>query len=80
MATNDPIPFFLSDHTEEHEQPVIENDRAVLSSRLLKTSILVVRWLLSFWRSYRLELHSCSLRRLRLRPSRAEWAGSARAL
>jgi hypothetical protein len=42
MATNDPIPLFLSDHTEEHEQPGIGKDRAVLSSRILKASILVV--------------------------------------
>jgi hypothetical protein len=42
MATNDPIPLFLSDHTEEPEQPVIGKDRAVMSSRIFKTSILVV--------------------------------------
>jgi hypothetical protein len=42
MATNDPIPLFLSDHTEEHEQPDIGKNRAVLSSRILKTSLLVV--------------------------------------
>jgi len=42
MATNDSIPLFLSDHTEEHEQPVIRKDRAVIWSRIVKTSILVV--------------------------------------
>ena len=44
MATNDLIPLFLSDHTEEPEQPGIGKawDRAVISSRTLKTSILVV--------------------------------------
>jgi len=42
MATNDSIPLFLSDHTEEPEQPVIGKDRAVISSRIVKTSILVV--------------------------------------
>ena len=44
MATNDLIPLFLSDHTEEPEQPGIGKawDRAVSSSRILKTGILVV--------------------------------------
>jgi len=42
MATNDSIPLFLSDHTEQLEQPVIGKDRAVTSSRIVKTSILVV--------------------------------------
>jgi hypothetical protein len=44
MATNDLIPLFLSDHTEELEQPVIgkARHRAAISSRILKTSILVV--------------------------------------
>jgi len=44
MATNNLIPLFLSDHTEEPEQPVIGNawHRAAISSRILKTSILVV--------------------------------------
>jgi len=44
MATNDTIPFFLSDHTEEPEQPVIGKawDIAAISSRILKTSILVI--------------------------------------
>src|SRR5882724_3987334 len=42
MATNDPIPLFLSDHTEEPEQPVIGKDRAVIWSRIVKTGILVV--------------------------------------
>jgi flagellar biosynthesis GTPase FlhF len=42
MAMNDPIPLFLSDHTEQPEQPVIGKDRAVMSSRIVKTSILVV--------------------------------------
>jgi hypothetical protein len=43
MATNDPIPLFLSDHIEEPEQPGIGKawDRAAISSRILKTSILV---------------------------------------
>src|SRR5882672_6803299 len=40
MATNDSIPLFLSDHTEGPEQPVIGKDRAVMSSRIVKTSIL----------------------------------------
>ncbi len=41
---NDLIPLFLSDHTEEPEQPVIGKawHRAAISSRILKTSILVV--------------------------------------
>jgi len=50
MATKDdfpldvPLPLFLSDHAEEPEQPGIGKawDRAVISSRILKTSILVV--------------------------------------
>jgi len=42
MATNDSIPLFLSDHTEQLEQPVIGKDRAVISSRIVKASILVV--------------------------------------
>jgi hypothetical protein len=42
MATNDPIPLFPSDHTEE-SQPVIGKawDIAAISSRILKTSILI---------------------------------------
>jgi hypothetical protein len=41
---NNLIPLFLSDHTEEPEQPVIgkARHRAAISSRILKTSILVV--------------------------------------
>ena len=39
MATNDPIPLFLS---EQHDQPDSGKDRAVISSRIVKTSILVV--------------------------------------
>jgi len=44
MATNDSSPLFLSDHTEEPEQPGTRKawDRADISSRILKTSILVV--------------------------------------
>jgi|SRR6267378_1383451 len=44
MATNDLIPLFLSDQTEEPEQPGIGKawDRAAISSRILTTSILVV--------------------------------------
>jgi hypothetical protein len=50
MATKDgfppdyPIPLFLSDQAEEPEQPGIGKawDRAVIASRILKTSILVV--------------------------------------
>jgi hypothetical protein len=49
MATKDGrpddlIPNFLSDYAEEHEQPGIVKalDRAVISSRILKTSILFV--------------------------------------
>jgi hypothetical protein len=44
MATNDLIPLFLSDHTEEPEQPVIGKawHRAAISSRILKTSILII--------------------------------------
>jgi hypothetical protein len=42
MATNDSIPLFLSDHAEQHEQPVIGKDRAVIASRIVKTSILIV--------------------------------------
>jgi hypothetical protein len=44
MATNDSFPLFLCDHTEESKQPVIgkARDRAAISSRILKTSILVV--------------------------------------
>jgi hypothetical protein len=44
MATNNLIPLFLADHTEEPEQPVIGKawHRAAISSRILKTSILVV--------------------------------------
>jgi hypothetical protein len=44
MATNNLIPLFLSDHTEEPEKPVIGKawHRAAISSRILKTSILVV--------------------------------------
>jgi hypothetical protein len=39
MATNDPIPLFLS---EQHDRPDNGKDRAVISSRIVKTSILVV--------------------------------------
>src|SRR6266478_3177169 len=41
---DDPIPLFLSNHAEEPEQPGIGKswDRAVISSRILKTNILVV--------------------------------------
>jgi hypothetical protein len=39
MAANDPIPLFLS---EQHDQPDTGKDRAVISSRIVKTSILVV--------------------------------------
>src|SRR6266849_5318522 len=44
MATNDLIPLFLSDLTEEPEQPGIGKawGRAAISSRILTTSILVV--------------------------------------
>ena len=50
MATKDgvpvdqPVPLFLSDRTEEPEQPGIGKawDRAAISSRILTTSILVV--------------------------------------
>jgi hypothetical protein len=43
MATNDLIPRFLSDHTEEPEPGIGKAwDRAAISSRILKTSILVV--------------------------------------
>ena len=50
MATNDgfppddSFPLFLSEHAEEPEQPGIEKtwDRPVISSRILKTSILLV--------------------------------------
>src|ERR1700738_3771896 len=44
MATNNLLPLLLSDHTEEPEQPVIGKawHRAAISSRILKTSILVV--------------------------------------
>src|SRR5258708_6630168 len=50
MATKDgsppdcPIPLFLSDQAEEPEQPGIGKawDRAVISSRILKTSVLFV--------------------------------------
>src|SRR5712672_986995 len=44
MATNDLIPLFLSDQTEEPQQPGIGKawDRAAISSRILTTSILVV--------------------------------------
>jgi hypothetical protein len=50
MATEDgvpldePVPLFLSDQTEEPEQPGIGKawDRAAISSRILMTSILVV--------------------------------------
>ena len=50
MATKDgvpvdqPVPLFLSDQTEEPEQPGIgkARDRAAISSRILTTSILVV--------------------------------------
>jgi hypothetical protein len=39
MAANDPIPLFLS---EQHDQPDAGKNRAVISSRIVKTSILVV--------------------------------------
>jgi hypothetical protein len=44
LMANNLIPLFLSDHTEEPEQPVIGKARhtAAISSRILKTSILVV--------------------------------------
>jgi hypothetical protein len=44
LPSDDPAPLFLSDQAEEPEQPGIgkARDRAVISSRILKTSILVV--------------------------------------
>ena len=47
VATNDPTPLFLSDHAEEPEQAGIDAwdeawDGAVIASRTLKASILVV--------------------------------------
>jgi hypothetical protein len=44
LMANNLIPLFLSDHTEEPEQPVIGKawHRAAISSRILKASILVV--------------------------------------
>jgi flagellar biosynthesis GTPase FlhF len=39
MASNDPIPLFLS---EQHDRPDIGKDRAVISSRIVKTGILIV--------------------------------------
>ena len=44
MATNDLIPLVLSDPAEKPEQPGIGKawNRAVISSRILKTSILVI--------------------------------------
>jgi hypothetical protein len=44
LPPDDPIPLFLSDHAEEPEQPGLGKawDSAVISSRILKTSILVV--------------------------------------
>jgi hypothetical protein len=44
MATNDPIPLFLSDLTEEPEQAGILKawDGAVIASRILKIGILIV--------------------------------------
>jgi hypothetical protein len=44
LMANNLIPLFLSDHTEEPEQPVIGKawHRAAISSRILKMSILVV--------------------------------------
>src|SRR6267378_5197933 len=44
MATNDPIPLFLSDLSEEPEQAGILKawDRAVIASRILKIGILIV--------------------------------------
>jgi hypothetical protein len=44
LPSDDPAPLFLSDRAEEPEQPGIGKawDRAVISSRILKTSILVV--------------------------------------
>jgi hypothetical protein len=44
MATNDLIPLVFSDHTEEPQQLRIGKawDRAAISSRILKTSFLVV--------------------------------------
>jgi hypothetical protein len=44
FAPDDPFPIFLSEHAEEREQPGIRKawDGAVISSRILKTGILVV--------------------------------------
>ena len=44
FAPDDPFPIFLSEHAEEPEQPDIGKawDGAVISSRILKTSILAV--------------------------------------
>jgi hypothetical protein len=44
FAPDDPFPVFLSEYTEEPEQPGIRKawDGAVISSRILKTGILVV--------------------------------------
>src|SRR5258705_11674570 len=44
FAPDDPFPVFLSEHAEEPEPPGIRKawDGAVISSRILKTGILVV--------------------------------------
>ena len=44
FAPDDPFPIFLSEHAEEPEQPGVRKawDGAVISSRILKTGILVV--------------------------------------
>src|ERR1700682_1280723 len=44
FASDDPVPLFLSDHAEEREPPATGKVwyRAAISSRKLKTSILVV--------------------------------------
>src|ERR1700680_4968760 len=67
LPSDDPAPLFLSDQAEEPERPGIGKawDRAVISSRILKTSILVVTAaaiVSRFW-----EIQSPSLRKPRLR-------------
>src|ERR1700731_4551865 len=44
FAPDDPFPVFLSEHAEEGEQPGIRKawDGAVISSRILKTGIVLV--------------------------------------
>jgi hypothetical protein len=69
FSPDDLFPLFLSEHAENTEQPTIgkARDRAVISSRILKTSILAVAATAIGIAILSGKIRSRSLRTLRLR-------------